>query len=91
MYPGEEIARRFLVTRCDTSELFDEIEEVLDQIALATKREIAIALNFPVCLGRNDRCDGAPFRAADATAGVTAFLAEESSGLIRSVSSKASQ
>ena len=54
-----EIAPSFLVACGDASGVFDELEESFDQIALAVKREIAIAFVLPIRLWRNDRLDRA--------------------------------
>ena len=81
VYPGEEIARRFLVARCDASELFDVIEEAFDQIAFGIEREIAGSLDLAVGLGRNHHGDRARFEAGDEVIGVIAFVAEKGSGL----------
>ena len=48
MKAGQEVLRGLLVARCDCSKMLDGIEETLDDVALAIKREVAIAFDFPV-------------------------------------------
>ena len=43
MDTGEEIPRGFLVARGDGSKVLDDVEETLDEMALAVEREVAIA------------------------------------------------
>ena len=81
MKAGEEIARGLFVARRDASELFDELKETLDEVALGVERKIAIASDLAVRLWRDDRLDGAHFEALDEGAGVVALVAEEGFGL----------
>ena len=81
MQAGEEIARSFFVARRDTSELFDELKETLDEVALGVEGEIAIASDLTVRLWRDDGLDGSHFEALDEGVGVIAFVAEEGFGL----------
>ena len=48
MQAGEEIARGFFVAGRDASELFDELKETLDQVALGVEGEVAIASDLAV-------------------------------------------
>ena len=48
MNSGEEISGRLFVACRDTSEMFDDIEEPFDQIALAVEGEIALARDLAV-------------------------------------------
>ncbi len=59
----EEVSRGLLVSRRDGSELLDEIEEALDEIAFGIEREVAVAFDLAVRLRRDDRRDGARFEA----------------------------
>jgi hypothetical protein len=52
MQAGEEIARSFFVAGRDASELFDELKETLDEVALGVEGEIAIASDLTVRLWR---------------------------------------
>ena len=80
MQAGEEIARGFFVAGRDASELFDELKETLDQVALGVEGEVAIASDLAVRLWRDDRLDGPAFEALDEAVGVVAFVAERASG-----------
>jgi hypothetical protein len=44
----EEIARGLFVAGRDAAELFDEIEEALDEVALGVEREIALAFDLAI-------------------------------------------
>src|SRR5271157_5123477 len=81
MQAREEIARGFLVAGGDAAELFDEIEEALDEIAFGVEGEVAIARDLAVRFWRDDRLDGPDFEALNKAAGVVAFVAEEGFGL----------
>ena len=48
MQTGEEIACGLFITGCDAPEVFDGIEEALDEIALGIEREVAIAFDLAV-------------------------------------------
>ena len=76
MQSCEEIARGLFVACGDATELFDELEESFDQIALAVKREIAIAFVFAIRLWRDDRLDRARLEAGDVAVGVVALVAQ---------------
>ena len=79
MQSGQKVPGGFLVARGDTSELFDVIEETLDQIALGVEREVALALDLAVGLWRNDHFDRAYLKAGNEAIGVIAFVAEKGS------------
>jgi len=81
MQAGEKIARGFFVAGRDASELFDELKETLDEVALGVEGEIAIASDLTVRLWRDDGLDGSHFEALDEGVGVIAFVAEEGFGL----------
>ena len=72
----QEIAGGLFVTSSDAAELFDELEESFDQIALSVKREIAIAFVFAIRLWRDDRLDRARLEAGDVAVGVVALVAQ---------------
>ena len=71
MQGGEEIARSFFVAGRDASELFDELKETLDEVALGVEGEIAIASDLTVRLWRDDGLDGSHFEALDEGVGKT--------------------
>ena len=81
MESGEEISCGVLVACGDTSELLDEIEESLDEVALGIEGEAAVALDLAVGLRRNDNFDRARFEAGNEAAGVIALAAQKGSGL----------
>ena len=72
-----EIARGFLVTGGDTSEMLDELEEPFDQIALPVKREIALAFVRAIRLWRDDRLDRTRPEASDVDIGVVALVSQD--------------
>ena len=72
-----EIARGFLVACGDASEVFDELEESFDQIALPVKRVIAIAFVLAIRLWRDDRLDRARPEAGNVGVGVVALVGED--------------
>ena len=80
MQAGEEIARSFFVAGGDASELFDELKETLDEIALGVEGEVAIARDLAIRFWRDDRLDGAHFEALDEGVGIVAPVAEEGFG-----------
>ena len=81
MQAGEEIARGFFVAGGDASELFDELKETLDEVALGVEGEVAIASDLAVRPWRDDRLDGSQFEALDEGVGVIALIAEQGFGL----------
>ena len=81
MQAGGESARSFFVAGRDASELFDELKETLDQVALGVEGEVAIARDLAIRFWRDDRLDGSDFEALNKAGGVVAFVAEEGFGL----------
>ena len=81
MQSGKEVARGFFVAGRDASELFDELKETLDEVALGVEGEVAIARDLAVRLWRDDRLDGSHFEALDEGVGGVALVAEEGFGL----------
>jgi len=81
MQACEEIARGFLVAGRDAAELFDEIEEALDEITFGVEGEVAIAGDLAIRFWRDDRLDGPDFEALNKAVGVVAFVAKEGLGL----------
>ncbi len=81
MDAGEEIASGFFVARCDGSEMFDNVEESFDKVALAVERKVTWALDLPVRLGRDDDRDAACFEIVDEAVGIIALVAEKGSRL----------
>jgi hypothetical protein len=83
MQAGEEIARGFFVASGDASELFDELKETLDEVALGVEGEVAIASDLAVRLWRDDWLNGSHFEAPDEGVGVIALVAKEGFGPCR--------
>ena len=81
MQSREEIACSFFVAGRDAAELFDEIEEALDEIAFGVEGEVAIERDLAIRFWRDDRLDGPDFEALNEAVGVVAFVAEEGLGL----------
>ena len=48
MQAGEEIACGFLVSGRDSSELFDELKETLDEVSFGVESVVAIALDLAI-------------------------------------------
>ena len=63
----EEVSSGFFVAGCDGSELFESIEETLDEVAFGVEREVAIARDLAIRFWRDDRLDRPGFEAFDAT------------------------
>ena len=77
----EEVSSGFFVAGCDGSELFESIEETLDEVAFGVEGEVAIASDLAVRFWRDDRLDGSHFEALDEGVGVVALVAKEGFGL----------
>ena len=54
-FQHSSVAGGLVVARCDGAELFEFVEEPLDEIALSVEREVTGAFACPVALGRDDR------------------------------------
>lgn len=81
MEAGEEIARGLLVTGGDAAKMLDSIEEPLDEIAFAVKREVAVAFDFAVGFWRDHRLDDARFEALDEAVAVVSLVGEKRFGI----------
>ena len=51
---AHEVGEEFVVSCGDASEVFELVEESLDDVALLVERGVISAFGFPVSLGRND-------------------------------------
>ena len=80
MYGGQEISRELVVTGGDSAEVFEGVEESLDEIAFAIEGEIAVSLNEAVGLGRNDWFDASGLEGQDQSVGVIGFVREKGLG-----------
>ena len=86
MKASKEVSGGLLISGCDGSELFDGIEESLDQVSFGIEREIALAFDLAVYLRRDDRNDAADFKPFNQAIGIIAFVADE--GLRRHLGEK---
>src|SRR5260370_39127638 len=77
MNSGEEISCEFVVSRGDCPEMFEFVEEALDEIALAIKREVARAWDFAIGLGGNHGGDGSPGKGLDQDLGVVSLVPDQ--------------
>lgn len=78
---AEECAFELVIARRDGSELFEIVEETLDQIAFAVQHEIGLAWCASICLGRNDRRNLTRFEPVDEGIGIIGFVGQEGSGV----------
>lgn len=81
---SEKSACEFVVARGDCPELFEIVEEPLDEVALAIEHEIGRPLDNPVCLGRDDGGDLPLLKVVDEGVGVVALSARKACGSISS-------
>lgn len=77
MDSGEEVLGGFFIAGCDASELFEEVEETLDEVALGVKREITFAAHFAVGFGRDHRLDSAHGQGFDEAVSVVTLVGDE--------------
>jgi hypothetical protein len=77
MEAGEKVAGGFFVARRDASKLFEILEETLDQVALGVESVVAIAFDFTIGFGRDDRFDLSTFEGGDKAIRVIAFVSED--------------
>lgn len=80
VYGREEISREFVVTRGDSAEVFECVEEPFDEIAFAIEDEIALPLNEAVGLGRDDRFDASGLKGQNQSIRVISFVREKRLG-----------
>lgn len=73
----EEVSSGFFIAGRDGSELFESIEETLDEVAFGVEGEVACAGGPAVGLGRDHRLDAAHRQGFDETVGVVTFVGDE--------------
>jgi hypothetical protein len=77
---GEEVPCGLLVSRGDTPEMLDCVEEPFDEVTLAVEREIAIAFDLAIGFWRDDDLDRTYFQALDEVIGVITLVCKEGFG-----------
>ena len=77
MYGRQEVSCKLVVAGGDCAEVFECVEESLDQIAFAVEGEIAVSLNEAVDLGRDDRVDASRFQGQDQPVRIIGFVREK--------------
>jgi len=73
----EEISSGFFVAGRDGSELFERIEETLDEVAFGVEGEVALAVDLAVGFGRDHRRDAAHAQSFDEAVRVVALVGDE--------------
>lgn len=77
MDSSEEVSGGFFIAGCNASELFEDVEETLDEIAFGVERKIAFAAHFAVGFGRDHRLDTAHGQSFDEAVGVVTLVGDE--------------
>ena len=77
MDSSEEVSGGFFIAGCNASELFEDVEETLDEIAFGVKRKITFAAHFAVGFGRDHRLDTAHGQGFDEAVGVVTLVGDE--------------
>lgn len=78
---SEKSVCAFVVSRCNGSELFEMIEETLDEIAFAIKREVCWPWPDTIGFWWNHRVDMTFFEMVDQRVGVVGFVRKEGLGI----------
>ena len=78
---SEIVSGSLFIAGGDAAKVLDDIEEPLDEIALAIERKIAVPFDLAVGFRRDHRFDGTPFQVFDEAVAVVALVAEERCGL----------
>ena len=78
---GEENLGELVVTRGDGPEVFELVEEPLDEIAFAVEGEVAPARGFSVGFGWDDWDDRSSLEGADEGVGVEGLVGDQSAGI----------
>ena len=78
---GEENLGELVVTRGDGAEMFELVEEPLDEIAFAVEGEVALARGFSVGFGWDDWDDRSSVEGADEGVGVEGLVGDQSAGI----------
>jgi hypothetical protein len=78
---SEENFGELVVARGDGPEMFELVEETLDEIAFAVEGEIARALGFSVGFGWNDGRDRLSVEGSDEGVGVEGLVGDQGAGM----------
>ena len=81
MNTGEERLGEFVVTRGDGPEMFELVEETLNEVAFAVEGEIARARGCSVGFGWDDWRDRSIVEGADEGVGVEGLVGDQSAGI----------
>ena len=81
MNPSEENLGELVVTRGDSPEMLELVEETLNQIAFAVEGEIACARGFSVGFGWDDWDDRSIVESGDEGVGVEGLVGDQSAGI----------
>jgi len=76
--PGEENLGELVVTRGDGPEMFELVEETLNEIAFAVEGEVARARGFSIGFGWNDWDDRSIVEDGDESVGVERLVGDQS-------------
>jgi len=79
--PGEENLGELVVTRGDGPEMFELVEETLNEIAFAVEGEVARARGFSIGFGWNDWDDRSIVEDGDESVGVERLVGDQSAGI----------
>jgi len=79
--PGEKNLGELVVTRGDGPEMFELVEETLNEIAFAVEGEVARARGFSVGFGWDDWGDRSIVEGGDEGVGVERLVGDQSAGI----------
>lgn len=74
---GKEVSGKLFIARGDAPELFEFVEEPLDQVAFGVERKVAAAGRLAVRLGRDDGGNAGGYETVDEGVGVVSFVGNE--------------
>ena len=77
MNSGKKIPGELVVARGDGAEVFELVEEALDEIAFAVERVVACTLDFAIGLWGNHGGDVPPLESVDQRIGVIGLIGEQ--------------
>jgi|ERR1700748_758076 hypothetical protein len=77
MDASEKISGELVVTRCDSSKVFEFVEEAFDEVAFAIEDEIARQWKRAAGVGRNDRSDLPVGQGFDEGVGIVGLVANQ--------------